>query len=367
MSGEEGIQVFVRVRPQNKKETQLNRSAIEVDPAKSAVIVTNKQGDGKNQQFVYDQVGGPECTQEHVFNKVGQPLCEAVLQGFNSTIFAYGQTGSGKTHTMLGGEDSSDVSLAEGKFDTVVCKASYLEIYNEVVSDLLSDSASNIVIRDDPRKGVVIEGDSQMAVSSAADTLQALSLGSQNRRVAATCMNKESSRSHCCFALHVSTTVKVDGVTTRKYAKFNLIDLAGSERQKATNATGDRLKEANNINRSLSALGNVIMALANSNGHVPYRDSKLTFMLKDSIGGNSKTCIIANCSPAQECVDETLSTLKFVRFAKLVRNMATVNQESAGGLEALKREITRLKVLPPPPLLPSSAHLHPTPTPLVAS
>jgi len=173
--------------------------------------------------------------------------------------------------------------------------------------------------------------------------LQALALGSQNRKVAATCMNKESSRSHCCFALSVQITTKEDGTTTRKFSRFNLIDLAGSERQRATNATGDRLKEANNINRSLSALGNVIMALANSNGHVPYRDSKLTFMLKDSIGGNSKTCIIANCSPAQECLDETLSTLKFVRFAKLVRNMATVNSESAGGAEALKREIARLK------------------------
>ena len=126
--------------------------------------------------------------------------------------------------------------------------------------------------------------------------LQALALGSQNRKVAATCMNKESSRSHCCFALSVQITTKEDGTTTRKFSRFNLIDLAGSERQRATNATGDRLKEANNINRSLSALGNVIMALANSNGHVPYRDSKLTFMLKDSIGGNSKTCIIANCS-----------------------------------------------------------------------
>ncbi|EKX48551.1 hypothetical protein GUITHDRAFT_61324, partial [Guillardia theta CCMP2712] len=287
-------------------------------------------------------------TQQDIFEAVGQPMCASVLEGFNGTIFAYGQTGAGKTFTMQGVDDGSvsddstqgliprvfsflfsriEELKAEGV--DISCKCSYLEIYNEAVTDLLSDSASSITIRDDPKRGVLIEGASTIPVKSAAETTNALLLGSQNRKVAATCMNKESSRSHSLFTVYVQAhPLLLRLALTLTGFRFNLIDLAaGSERQKYTQATGDRLKEANNINRSLSALGNVIMALANGNGHVPYRDSKLTFMLKDSIGGNSKTCIIACCSPAEACYEETLSTLKFVRFAKLVKNVAVVNQE----------------------------------------
>ncbi len=313
-----------------------------------------------------DQVAGRDGTQEGIFESVGKPMCESVLQGYNATIFAYGQTGAGKTFTMMGsgegavGENQgliqrvfdhlfkriAELEKGEGKIE-VSCKCSYLEIYNEQVTDMLSEGSSGIVIRDDPKKGgIVVEGATNTVVKSSADTLSALSIGQQNRHVAATCMNKESSRSHSVFTLYLQTSAVRDGVTTRRFSRFNLIDLAGSERQKQTQATGDRLKEAMNINRSLSALGNVIMALANNNGHVPYRDSKLTFMLKDSIGGNSKTCIIACCSPAEACYDETLSTLKFVRFAKLVKNVAQINSEdSAGDVEAMRRKIARLEHL----------------------
>lgn len=230
-------------------------------------------------------------------------------------------------------------------FSKATVKASYLEIYNENVTDLLSDKATSITIRDDPRRGVAVEGATELPVKSSTDTYNALLVGSQNRKTGATCMNKESSRSHSVFVLQLCLKSSKDGVTTRKFSRFNLIDLAGSERQKHTNTTGDRLKEANNINRSLSALGNVIMSLANSNPHVPYRDSKLTFILKDSIGGNSKTWIIANISPADICVEETLSTLKFVRFAKLVKNVATVNQDSSGDIKAMKSELEKVKAL----------------------
>ena len=309
---------------------------------------------------MYDQVAASESSQASIFDDVGRPMCESVLEGYNATIFAYGQTGAGKTFTMMGvdggGVDDQDSrGLVQRVFDylfqrieamhcqasgdkvEVKCKCSYLEIYNEQVTDLLSEGAIPILIRDDPKKGgIVVDGATHTPVKTTSDTLAALNMGQQNRRVAATCMNKESSRSHCVFTLYLETSRTSDGVTTRCFSRFNMIDLAGSERQKQTQATGDRLKEANNINRSLSALGNVIMSLASNNGHVPYRDSKLTFMLKDSIGGNSKTCIIACCSPAEMCYDETQSTLKFVRFAKLVKNVATINsQHSEGDMDAM--------------------------------
>jgi len=361
MAEGQGIQVLVRVRPPNERERSANRFCVEVDAAKKAVVLSRcclvcclplplllrcrspsstwcgltrscvsasscSRVEGKTAQYVYDHVAGRDSSQADVFDNVGLPMCESVLQGYNATIFAYGQTGAGKTFTMMGSDsgtaDEEDSrGLVQRVFDClfqriddmkssaenveVQCKCSYLEIYNEQVTDLLCEGAVPIVIRDDPKKGVIVDGATHTVVKSTADTLAALNVGQQNRRVAATCMNKESSRSHCVFTLYLQTSTASEGVTRRCFSRFNLIDLAGSERQKQTQATGDRLKEANNINRSLSALGNVIMSLANNNGHVPYRDSKLTFMLKDSIGGNSKTCIIACCSPADMCYDET--------------------------------------------------------------
>ena len=409
--------MLVRVRPANEKERFANRFCVDVDDEKRAVLLANR-AENKTAHFVYDQVTGRDGTQAGIFESVGKPMCESVLQGYNCCVFAYGQTGAGKTFTMMGdGADSEDphsrgliqrvfdhlftriAELQEGesKID-VTCTCSYLEIYNEQVTDLLSQgqgSGSPPIIRDDPKtRSIVIEGAVKTPVKSSADTLQALTLGQQNRKVAATNMNKESSRSHCVFTLYLQSSCVSDGVTSRRFSRFNLIDLAGSERQKQTQATGDRLKEANNINRSLSALGNVIMSLANNNGHVPYRDSKLTFMLKvllclvegclcshattplgddgspslsasllstslswslsykpictwqDSIGGNSKTSIIACVSPAESCYDETLSTLKFVRFAKLVKNVAQINTDtSAGDMDAMRRKIARLEHL----------------------
>ena len=297
--------MLVRVRPANEKERFANRFCVDVDDEKRAVLLANR-AENKTAHFVYDQVTGRDGTQAGIFESVGKPMCESVLQGYNCCVFAYGQTGAGKTFTMMGdGADSEDAhsrgliqrvfdhlftriaELQEGesKID-VTCTCSYLEIYNEQVTDLLSQgqgSGSPPIIRDDPKtRSIVIEGAVKTPVKSSADTLQALTLGQQNRKVAATNMNKESSRSHCVFTLYLQSSCVSDGVTSRRFSRFNLIDLAGSERQKQTQATGDRLKEANNINRSLSALGNVIMSLANNNGHVPYRDSKLTFMLKVS-------------------------------------------------------------------------------------
>ena len=254
----QGIQVLVRVRPPNEREKQFNRYCVDVDETKKAVILSCRS-DNKKSQFLYDQVSGKDGTQEHIFDCVGKPMCESVLKGYNATIFAYGQTGAGKTFTMMGSGDwggnvpddivTDSRGLIQRVFDylflridemqqgednlEISCKCQYLEIYNEQVTDLLTDGATGIIIRDDPKKGgVVIEGASYTPVKTSADTLAALSLGQMNRRVAATCMNKESSRSHCVFTLYLQTTTVRDGVTTKRFSRFNLCDLAGSERQK---------------------------------------------------------------------------------------------------------------------------------------
>lgn len=201
--------------------------------------------------------------------------------------------------------------------------------------DLLEPSSVNLHIREDIKKGVYVEGLNEEVVQSADDMVNIISIGAKNRHVGSTSMNKESSRSHSVLTTIIETkSMKEGGVWNIKTSRFHIIDLAGSERSKYTNAVGERLKEAGMINKSLSALGNVINSLVDiSEGksrHVHYRDSKLTFLLRDSLGGNSKTLIIANISPSSICYGETLSTLKFAQRAKLIRNKAVINEDSSG-------------------------------------
>ncbi|CAI7752357.1 unnamed protein product [Closterium sp. NIES-53] len=269
---------------------------------------------------------------------------------------------------------SADKELQMLEF-TIRC--SYLQIYNEQVSDLLEPDSVNLNVREDMRHGMFVEGLQEVVVSTADATYALFKRGSQNRRVGQTAMNMESSRSHSVFTIVVETQRRDDaGVMKRRTSRFNLVDLAGSERQKHSEAQGVRLKEAGSINKSLSALGNVIKALVDiAEGkvrHVPYRDSKLTFLLSDSLGGNSKCTLLAAVSPAERNVDETMSTLKFAQRAKLMHNEAVVNELMMGNPAVMGEEIRRLRLeiaelranatagVPGQPLLPPS----PSPAPM---
>eukprot|EP00803_Ostreobium_quekettii_P002755 evm.model.scf_527.6 EVM.evm.TU.scf_527.6 scf_527:69357-72780(+) len=326
-------------------------------------------------QFSYDAVAGPEVDQEAIFQSAGRPVVENCLAGYNSCVFAYGQTGSGKTHTMLGdlpdevgaswlpptaglmprifqhlfGQIAARQAADPGVEYT--CNCSLLEIYNEMITDLLAPpgGGTNLQVREDVSTGVYVEGLTVETVDSAQGAMDMLRRGSVNRRVGETCMNFGSSRSHCVLTCVIeSKSTDGNGFTNVLFSRLNLVDLAGSERQKTSGTTGGRLREASSINRSLSTLGLVIMSLmevqqrGRRTKHVPYRDSKLTFLLQDSLGGNSKTVMIANVSPAPANMHETISTLRFARRAKFIKNRAVVNEDLTADAALLKQEIARL-------------------------
>ena len=302
-------------------------------------------------------------------------MVDSVCQGYNSTIFAYGQTGAGKTYTMLGQGMSEDTNAfhtdnedrglqprcieylfwkcqqdtERNQSNEHLIKCTYIEIYNEQIIDLLNNSSGNLQLREDLKKGPYIDGITEEISYKLEDTIDLLKKGARNRHVGETQMNLESSRSHSVFSMTLESKVQDEtGVCKLRISKFHFVDLAGSERQKLTKADGDRLKEGCNINRSLSVLGSVINSLVEASGgskkvHVRYRDSKLTFLLKDSLGGNSKTAMIANISPASASYHETLSTLQFAQRAKMIKNKAQINEDSSGSVESLKREIRKFK------------------------
>lgn len=300
-----------------------------------------------------------------------------------------GQTGSGKTFTMQGpplepidrstvnksplppsslpilisasgkNSEGSDKGIIPRTFEylferiaqetdcSYTCKCSYVEIYNEVIYDLLDPNGRVCNLREDVRAGVFIEDCQMIALTGPPQAHTVFARGAANRHVAETAMNRESSRSHSVFTLYIQSRKEEGDLIDLTESRFNLVDLAGSERQQLAGTTGLRLKEAGNINKSLLALSNVINALVElANGrprHVHYRDSKLTFLLRDSLGGNAKTCIIANVSPAPACQAETLSTLRFAQRAKLIKNKAIVNKDIHGSYSQLQAEIKRLQ------------------------
>ena len=330
--------------------------------------------------FMFDHVYDEKSTQLYVYDNTAKNVVESALLGYNATIFAYGQTGTGKTFTMEGFTSEESVEArgiipraieqifhhiqinASGTMKYLV-RASYLQIYNEQISDLLKPERSNLTIREDKKKGVYVEGLSEWVVRSPAEIYGLMEKGGMVRATGETKMNKVSSRSHAVFVViaEQSEIVYVDqqgnqlsqediqqlmhtrGVRSDKdmtklddhkkqafkVGKLNLVDLAGSERVRMSGAVGQRLEESKQINRSLSALGNVISALTDSKNrqHIPYRDSKLTRMLEDSLGGNCKTTMMAMVSPAMEAMTETVSTLKFANRAKNIRNEARVNED----------------------------------------
>ncbi|XP_047130894.1 kinesin-like protein KIF15 isoform X1 [Hydra vulgaris] len=366
----DNIKVYIRIRPPLKHvQDGINDTVcLEATTNNSVTIFTKPEP----KQFSYDFVANMETTQEEVFTTVGKGIIEAFVNGFNGTIFAYGQTGSGKTFTMMGppGDDGIDTFTHEmrgviprcfeymfslinreqekiGDRVEFLATCSFLEIYNEQVYDLISPSTAGLQLRENIKKGVFVDSLAERDVCSAKDAYRVLESGWLNRRVASTSMNRESSRSHAVFTVSLSSKRRVGGMANIKVAKLHLVDLAGSERQKDTNTQDLRLKEAGSINKSLSALGNVIMALVDithgKTRHVHYRDSKLTFMLRDSLGGNAKTYIIANIHPSSRYFGETLSTLNFACRAKMIKNKAIVNEDVTGNVMELQAEIRKLK------------------------
>ncbi|KAL4478316.1 hypothetical protein ABPG72_009552 [Tetrahymena utriculariae] len=354
---EDNIQVAVRIRPSNERERKQNvKSILSIDQENLNKIWIESKPESKS--YIFDCVINSDVQQDKIFEKIGKPQADFCLKGYNSSIFAYGQTGAGKTFTMLGKQGDHRglqprvfeyIFKELEKFENSKVKCSYLEIYNEQIMDLLSPSGSTLLVREDQKKGVYIEGLSEEKVTSAQQAIELLNTGARNRHVSATQMNIESSRSHSLFSLTIETKDKDnEGLEKIRCSKFHFVDLAGSERQNLTGAAGQTLKEASNINKSLTVLGCVINSLVEQNQgkqrHIPYRDSRLTFILKDSLGGNSKTFIIAAVSDASISFQETLSTLKFAQRAKMIKNKAQLNEENnITDVKILRLEIKQLK------------------------
>uniref|UniRef100_A0A8R1DVQ1 Kinesin-like protein n=3 Tax=Caenorhabditis japonica TaxID=281687 RepID=A0A8R1DVQ1_CAEJA len=323
--------------------------------------VTLLSGDGANKDFTFDGAYFMDSTGEQIYNDIVFPLVENVIEGYNGTVFAYGQTGSGKTFSMQGVDNlPAQRGVIPRAFDHIftatattenvkfLVHCSYLEIYNEEVRDLLgTDNKQKLEIKEHADRGVYVAGLSMHVCHDVPACKELMTRGFNNRHVGATLMNKDSSRSHSIF------TVYVEGMTESgsiRMGKLNLVDLAGSERQSKTGATGDRLKEATKINLSLSALGNVISALVDGKSkHIPYRDSKLTRLLQDSLGGNTKTIMIACVSPSSDNYDETLSTLRYANRAKNIKNKPKINEDPKDALlREYQEEIERLKSMVQP-------------------
>ncbi|XP_060534015.1 osmotic avoidance abnormal protein 3 isoform X5 [Cylas formicarius] len=379
----ENVKVIVRCRPMNRKETESNckvKMITNGDGVKSkrmlqCVVKTNNcvveiwdPGEGPSfpKTFTFDSTYDQSSTTEAIYNDICYPLVESVLEGYNATIFVYGQTGCGKSFTMEGvkGGDPAHRGVISRTFDHVfeaisvttgvkyLALVSYLEIYNEQIRDLLVPNdkmatSSTLSLKETPNEGVTVPGLTQHPVHNVNECENFLNVGSKNRMIGATLMNQNSSRSHSIFTISIEQISNLNNNESIRKGKLNLVDLAGSERQTKTGATGDRLKEATKINLSLSALGNVISALVDGKAkHIPYRDSKLTRLLQDSLGGNTRTLMIACISPSDRDYMETLSTLRYANRAKNIHNKPKVNEDPKDAiLRQYQEEIERLKAL----------------------
>ncbi|KAL7248280.1 hypothetical protein ACSBR2_003069 [Camellia fascicularis] len=372
---EVNVQVLLRCRPLSDDEQRLNvPKVITCNEHKREVNVlqslANKQVD---RVFTFDKVFGPKAQQRSIYDQAIVPIVNEVLEGFNCTVFAYGQTGTGKTYTMEGGMRNKGGELpAEAGvipravrqiFDTLEAqnadysmKVTFLELYNEEITDLLAPEDYSRTFEDKQKKPislmedgkgcVILRGLEEEAVYSANEIYNLLERGAAKRRTADTLLNKRSSRSHSVFTItiHVKETTVGDEELI-KCGKLNLVDLAGSENISRSGAREGRAREAGEINKSLLTLGRVINALVEHSAHIPYRDSKLTRLLRDSLGGKTKTCIIATISPTAQCLEETLSTLDYACRAKNIKNKPEANQKLSKAvlLKDLYLEIERMK------------------------
>lgn len=327
-------------------------------PKSGVVTVCNPRSSDASKQYTFDAVYDCNSKQMDLYDETFRPLVDSVLLGFNGTIFAYGQTGTGKTYTMEGiFSDPEKRGVIPNSFEHIfshiarshnqqyLVRASYLEIYQEEIKDLIAkDQARRLELKERPDTGVYVKDLSSFVCKSIEEIEHVMTVGNQNRSVGATNMNVRSSRSHAIFIVTVEhSDLGPDGHI--RVGKLNLVDLAGSERQVKTGTAGDRQREAIKINLSLSALGNVISALVDGkSSHVPYRDSKLTRLLQDSLGGNAKTIMIANIGPASYNYEETLTTLRYANRAKNIKNKPRVNEDPKDALlREFQQEISRLK------------------------
>nr|XP_054346459.1 kinesin-like protein KIF13A isoform X4 [Pongo pygmaeus] len=373
------VKVAVRVRPMNRRELELNTKCVVEMEGNQTVLhpppSNTKQGERKPPKvFAFDycfwSMDESNTTkyagQEMVFKCLGEGILEKAFQGYNACIFAYGQTGSGKSFSMMGHAEQlgliprlccalfKRISLEQNESQTFKVEVSYMEIYNEKVRDLLDPKGSrqSLKVREHKVLGPYVDGLSQLAVTSFEDIESLMSEGNKSRTVAATNMNEESSRSHAVFNIIITQTLYdlQSGNSGEKVSKVSLVDLAGSERVSKTGAAGERLKEGSNINKSLTTLGLVISSLADQaagkgkSKFVPYRDSVLTWLLKDNLGGNSQTSMIATISPAADNYEETLSTLRYADRAKRIVNHAVVNEDpNAKVIRELREEVEKLR------------------------
>ncbi|KAL3636954.1 hypothetical protein CASFOL_019253 [Castilleja foliolosa] len=351
------IRVYCRVRPFMPGETGGSSAVEDINDGSIAITTNAKFGKAKKQPFTFNRCFGPSSTQEEVFADT-QPLIRSVLDGYNVCIFAYGQTGSGKTFTMTGPKELTKETLgvnyralsdlfqiSEQRKDMIAYDISVqmMEIYNEQVRDLLATDGGSkrLEIRNNSSNGINVPNANLVPVTSSADVINLMNLGHKNRAVGSTLMNDRSSRSHSCLTVHVQGKDMTSGSLLR--GCMHLVDLAGSERLDKTEATGERLKEAQHINRSLSALGDVISSLALKQSHVPYRNSKLTQLLQDSLGGKAKTLMFVHISPDLDALGETLSTLKFAERVSTVELGAAKVNKDGSDVKELKEQVASLK------------------------
>ncbi|KAH0569814.1 Kinesin-like protein [Spironucleus salmonicida] len=329
---EENVKVIVRVRPFSQKEQdEGSTNVISMDKTLSKVTATHPVTK-KITPYTFDAVYDAQSKQTDVFDESVFPLISSVMEGYNATVFAYGQTGSGKTFTMMGYANDGVIPQAIIRiFDCVsdanndqryLIRAAFYEIYNEEIRDLTTNQR-NLQVRTNPKSGVFIENLTFHPVSTTRQISLLMEAGNAQRTTAATKMNATSSRSHSVFQI----IVECEENGKIRMGKLNLVDLAGSERAEKTGATGARLQEGAKINLSLSTLGLVISKLVEKSPHVPYRDSKLTYLLQDSLGGNAKTLMVSAISPASTNFDETASTLRYANNAKKIKNRAKVNED----------------------------------------
>eukprot|EP01028_Stygiella_incarcerata_P007187 TRINITY_DN294_c0_g3_i2.p1 TRINITY_DN294_c0_g3~~TRINITY_DN294_c0_g3_i2.p1 ORF type:complete len:768 (-),score=265.94 TRINITY_DN294_c0_g3_i2:1667-3970(-) len=357
----ECVKVVVRCRPLDPDKESMCDKIVEMDTEYGQILLHNPRGSEHNLEktFRFDRVFDWDSTQKEIYDHAARRIVDACFEGYNGTIFCYGQTGSGKTFTMAGDRSSPEMrgiipnafdhifsSIQDSQEKTFLVRVSYLEIYNEEIQDLAKGDSKSLLIKEHTDGSVYVKGLSAFICKSVEDMEHVMKVGEKNRHTGATNMNLRSSRSHSIFTIVVECSTKgIDGEEHVRVGKLHLVDLAGSEKLSKTGAEGQRRVEGAKINLSLAALGNVISALVNPKStHIPYRNSKLTRLLQDSLGGNTKTVMIANIGPADYNYAETFSTLHYANRAKNLVNKPRINEDPKDTLlRQYQEEIERLK------------------------